>query len=757
MRRPLCAALAVFLAVYLAISLGMDREGKTDWEDWSEKTVQLTGSAGDLYEPMDGSQDNRTFSLYNITLLSDTGSSLEGSTFPSDDRSELFPKKTTVLCKLNKEEKLPCVGSLVKVSGRVQPFLKATNPGEFDAAAYYEGQGVLFSLTDVVILAQSKQYDRTQQLLYEVRHGTAVLLQRILGEENGPVASAMLLGIKKDMDADLKSLYQDAGIAHVLAISGLHLSFLGMTLYEVLKRLRLPLWMSALISALLLSLYGTMTGFSVSTKRAYVMFLLLLGAQLVKRTPDTLTSLAIAAAVILLKNPRMLKDSGFALSFAAVAGAALMVPVLRDKGIHMQHGPEHRWEAQWAAVEKGLLSGLGITLFTLPLLLTYFYTWNPWSMLANLIVIPLMSVLLIWLLVLAAAGWLIGNLPGGMPVLEILALPAQGIFSLYRKICELALWLPGSRLYGGVPSAVQLSLFFAGLLLLLWQGKRLPQRIRLPAAAALTFIFLIRLPGKLQITMLDVGQGECVCVETPKHHVYLLDAGSSSRKSAGQYQIIPFLEYSGVKRLDGIFVTHWDADHVNALGEILEWAGRGHVKVGKLFLPDTELKDEALSELLALAERWKTEVEYIRAGQRLQEGEVVLECLHPYEGERAADRNGVSLALKISYGGFSGLFTGDLEQEGEDWLVKHYGKEILDCDLLDAGHHGSAGASAKEFLEAVSPKAVLISCGKNNGYGHPAMETLLRIEECGARYYVTARDGAVTVTVGKEEMKIDLR
>lgn len=754
MRRPLCAALAVFLAVYLAISLGAGGDEKNDWEDWSERTVQLTGIATELYEPADGSQENMSFSLHNITLLSDTEGSLKGESAPSDERSELFPKKSTVLCKLNKGEKLPRAGSYVRVCGKVQPFSKATNPGEFDAAAYYGEQGVLFSLRDAEIAAQSGEYDRTAQFLYEIRYGTAVLFWKILGEENGPIASAMVLGIKKDMDADIKALYQDAGIAHVLAISGLHLSFLGMALFGALKKLGLPLWASALGSSVLLFFYSAMTGFSVSTKRAFVMFVILLMAQLVRRTPDTLTSLAIAAAIILVQNSKMLWDPGLELSFLAVAGAGTAVPVLQDRGITMQRRAQSGRERFKEAAIKGFLSSFGITLFTLPALLTHFYKWNPWAVLANLIVIPLMSLLLIWLIVLAAAGWLIGNLPGASVALGLLALPAEGIFFLYRKICQLVLLLPGSSIHAGAPSKIQLLLFLAGLLLLLWQGKKVSPRIRLLCAFALTFVFVLRLPGQLRITMLDVGQGECVCVETSEHHVYLVDAGSSSQKRAGQYQIIPFLEYSGVKSLEGIFVTHWDADHVNALEEIFAWSGRNRVKIKKLILSDTDLEDEGLWNLLLLAERYGIETKRMGAGQSLQDRELRLECLHPYAGETAADRNAVSMVLKISCGSFSGLFTGDLEQEGEMWLEKRYGKEILDCDLLDAGHHGSAGASTEGFLKMVSPKVVLISCGRNNSYGHPAQETLLRIEEAGARSHVTAQDGAVTVTVGKGKMEV---
>lgn len=757
MRRPLVVGLLLFLAVYLAVMSGISglREGggtpnagPDGTEIRSGTRVQLSGEAVSLYEPADGSQENMSFTLQNITMLSDTGSSISGK------EPESFFRKKSILCKLKNGEQLPRVGSCVRVTGIVTPFLEATNPGEFDAKAYYEGQGVLFSLKETKILTQSGKYDRVGSLLYRLKHRTAVFYHEVLGETDGAVASAMVLGIKKDMDAELKTLYQDAGIAHVLAISGLHITFIGMTFFRFVKKLRIPLLPAALLSVLVLTAYGKMAGMGVSTQRALIMYVLALLAQLLKRTPDTVTSLTVAAFLILLNHPAQLSDSGFQLSFLAVAGAALVVPVLQEKGIRAPDRENGYIKKLLRGAEKSLTASFGITLFMLPALLYHFYQWNPWSVLANLIVIPLMGVLLVWLLVLAAACWLLWGVSCGPFFLRLLALPARGIFLLYEEICRAVLRLPCSSLHTGAPQVWQLILFAAGIAALLLFGKKVPPKPRMAYALCLSMIFMIRLPGKLTVTMLDVGQGECVCVETGRHHVYLLDAGSSSRKRVGQYQIIPFLEYSGVRGLEGIFVSHWDADHVNALGEIFEWAKTEHVEIKKLFLPDTSLTDDGLEALLLLTEEYGIGTERIRAGQCYRDHEMELSCLHPYPGETAADRNAVSTVLKLTCGTFSALFTGDLEKEGEEWLAERYGEQNLDCSLFDAGHHGAANASTQRLLEAVTPRVVLVSCGRNNSYGHPAPETLARIEAAGAACYVTAKSGAIEVTVEKKGMKI---
>ncbi len=768
MRRPLCIALLVFLAVYLTALSGRigDRDGKEQTgvgKMWSGRRVLLAGCARSLYEPADGSQENMSFIIQNIQPLSDTGGGSGDEAVQLPQKEVFLIAKQKVLCRLQKGQSLPREGSGVTVRGVVRPFLEATNPGEFDAAAYYARQGVCFSLQDAQIVAQGERYDRLADFLYGCKRRTAALYYRLLGEADGSVASAMALGIKKGMDAGTKLLYQDAGIAHVLAISGLHITFIGMALWKFLEKCRLPKILAALCCVSVLVLYGKTVGMGISTKRALWMFALMLAAGLARRTPDTLTSLACAACILLVRNPAQISDSGFWLSFSAVAGAVLLVPVLQEEGIKRPGREEGRVLRGMRAVKKSVTASFGISLFMLPVLLSCFYKWNPWSVLANLIVLPLLGALLLCLFVLASAGLVFdlaaaAGLPFGAPVsvrvLRLLALPARGIFWAYREICRATVRLPGSGLRAGVPEPWQLLLFAAGVTALLLWGKKLPPKPRMACAVLLAAVFMVRLPGKLTVTMLDVGQGECVCVETAGHHVYLLDAGSSSQKNAGQYQIIPFLEYSGVRRLEGIFVSHWDADHVNALGQLLEWAKKGQVGIGGLYLPDTTMEDGGLEELLSLAQTYAVRVERIRAGQELRDGETVFRCLHPCAGKTYADRNGSSAVIRLEHGSFGALFTGDLEADGEAWLLETYGDGSLDCSLLDAGHHGAANATTEEFLEAVNPQAVLISCGRNNSYGHPDQKTLSRIAASGAAYYVTARDGAVTVRVDGKGMTV---
>ncbi len=779
------------------------RTSLTLLDTWLEamdgETLCLTGKVTDCWQPVDGTQENASFYLKDLSIEADASSfvfsgdsaettdnlsqisgsadadqmsiliSSQKTTSQINEMQEIFGKNASALCYLQKDETLPKAGSYVRVFGEVSPFLQATNPGEFDAAAYYRRKDCLFALRKTKITAQTKTYGRMEEFLSQLRYESEVLFRKLLGEKNGATASAMVLGRKKGMDSEVKALYQGAGISHLLAISGLHLSLIGAGLFGLLKKVRLPVALSAGISTWILIVYAQLTGMGISTRRALVMFLLFLAAGLLKRTPDLPTSLAVAALLLLVPRPQRILDAGFQLSFSAVLGIAVMIPVLQDgwedaaPSLRVTDGVAGWNIARTAIVRtcrllrKNILAGLGITMTMLPFLLIHFYEWSPWSVLLNLAVIPLMGILLPCLIGLQ----LVARLTAFTHCLELpqhlLCTAIEAIFSCYEQLCRFTTALPGSILHTGYPTWQTLTAYTIGLIALAVSGKKLRPHLRLAAAVCLMGIFLIRLPGELNVTMLDVGQGECVGIETREHHVYLVDAGSTSKKKTGQYQIIPWLKYIGTRSVEGIFITHWDEDHISAVGELLEWSKSSRVKIRRIFLPDVALKDEVLETLLQQIEEAEVSVEYLSAGEHMTDGALQISCLHPYAKKVPEDRNDASLVLRLSQGDFQMLLTGDLEKSGEDWLVEQARpatQNSLRCTILDAGHHGASNATGEALLDLAQPELVLISCGKNNRYGHPAPETLQRLEERGIRWYSTAEVGAIQVQVGKKKVKI---
>lgn len=784
MRRPLCLAMLGFVAAVRVITwvkpLPVPSPPAEDGQ-----SCTIVGTVRDIVSYKDITT-GRPVRLVYIKAAAPAANSISqtnsDSNLSADFKQQIsgttteYNKETQVICRLSEEESmLPEIGSRVRYQGKARHFREASNPGEFDERAYYACYGISMQLTDAQLTGRSCGCSEFRQFLYEIRCRAGDILDNILPEKEASVAKAMLLGEKKGIDRELKSLYQGAGIAHILAISGLHISLLGMGLYRLLT-LRLSRKTACLLSCLVLFSYLLMTGFSPSAVRAVLMFFLYMLARLAGRTYDMPTALSAAAVLLLAENPAWMQDSGFLLSFAAAAGAAVVIPGFAGMGSDRQRYRRAQHTGILAGrLREGLCSSFCISLATLPVLLSSFYEWNLLSVLLNVLVIPLMGVLMGGILMLVLAGGICSGL--GIPAgafLSLAALPVRGIFFLYEKLCLLAQGLPGIW-HAGMPQTWQILLFYAGLALLLLTAAKIPRRLGWPLAVLLCLVFAVNPRGETRLTMLDVGQGDCIYIRTEAGNHYLYDAGSTSKKDTGTWQVIPFLKYQGVDRLEAVFVSHWDEDHINGLEAVFQWAAESGVPIGGLVLPGAGPDGEEPETLLACAETYGIPVYRMLAGDRLFDGDgrTAFLCLHPSEGGFYKDRNASSLVLKLSVEGkqrlayptapymqenkpgFTALLTGDVEEEGELQMLEEDRELLENCDILKTAHHGSATSSAEAFLDAASPSLALISCGKNNTYGHPHQEVLQRFAERGIPVLITSSSGAVTIRVKKEKIWVE--
>ena len=652
-----------------------------------------------------------------------------------------------VLCYM-KEDDLPEIGSLVIVQGSFRAFRHATNPGEFDAADYYETLGQQGRLMEGRLMVKSSAYSGFREYLYLVREYLSLLLDACYDESDASVMKAMLLGEKGMLDTDLKELYRANGIIHILSISGLHLSIIGMGCYKLLQRIRAPRAINVIVCIVLMYCYGTMTGMGTSMLRAYVMFVLHLFAELIGRTYDLLTAVAVSALLILLRQPLYLQHSGFLFSFGAVCGISILLPEA-EKNLFGRSG-----------TEKALFSGAVISVSTMPVYLCFYYEFPVYSVILNLIVIPCMALLL--LCGLAGLGAAACFLPLGAAA----AYPVHMLLCFYEKCCMLCLRMPGHTWVTGYPELWQILLFFGILLGLVVWNARLPKMLFWQGILCALLVLGIRLPQGLQITMMDVGQGDCIYLSENNRIHMLIDGGSSDKGNVSEYQIIPYLKYEGVSCLDAVIVTHPDSDHISGICTMLEEAAQGGgIAIKALYLPDVGEKgrNESYHNLENLAAEAGVAVRYISAGDRLQCGKVILTCLHPEKGWDTDDINAYSTVLHLSYGDFTALFTGDLEGEGErrvGEIVKSVPASsksvsverfddlgLRDIMLLKVAHHGSRYSTDEELLRELNPKLALISSGRNNRYGHPHAELTDRLKEQGCLILGTQESGAVTVYV----------
>lgn len=478
----------------------------------------------------------------------------------------------------------------------------AANPGQFDLRQYYKSLGYLYYIEEPEVISVSGGKNRIVYQLDSLRTSLKTVYRKCCTATDAGVYAAMVTGDRSDMDSTISELFSAAGIGHILAISGLHISLIGMGLYKLLRRIGFLCPMSAIISGIFVVLFGVMTGNSVSAARAIVMFVCAVNAQVLGRRYDILSAVSLSAIILILKNPYVIANSGFLLSFMAIAGVAVFADGFSVKWLRWLTGP--------AAIQ----------LATLPIILWFYYEVPVYSVFLNLLVVPLMSLIMISAL--------------GCGILGLISIPAGCFFAgaghymliLFRYGSELMLSLPGSVFVAGRPELWQVMVYYILLFLfsqrkhvVMWIEKRaagkcgevdceakkdrgvrreavkggarkceaekleagkcvMGANIFLRSLLVIAIIILLaRGRSGLEVTFLDVGQGDAIFISLPNGGNVFIDGGSTSSRNIYEKVIEPFLKYKGVRRLDFLFLTHSDADHENGWVQALS---------GNAYLPD---------------------------------------------------------------------------------------------------------------------------------------------------------------------------
>ncbi|MDD3339103.1 MAG: DNA internalization-related competence protein ComEC/Rec2 [Lachnospiraceae bacterium] len=618
------------------------------------------------------------------------------------------------------------MGTVLHVRGQLKEIEAPGNPGQFDSQMYYAVQDIGYTMwepeTDVIKVGR----EPLQEMFAGLRGRMAGSIDALVDTETAGVLKSIVLGDKSDLEAEQKVQYQMSGISHILAISGLHLTLLGMGLYQILRKMRAGMVLACSVSGMVMIAYAAFTGNSVATLRALIMFLLLMGAKLVGRTYDLPTALAVSALVLLIQTPAYIRYSGFLLSFSAVAGSLFF------------------------SSKNRVLSALLLYLVTLPMILYFFYEFPTYGVLVNLLVVPSLCVVLLGGLAGGAAGiiqWYLG---------KMLILPAQFLLHLYEWVGKMVQWMPGTTWIAGQPEKWNILLYYVGLGggLYMWQRYLLYKRrfLLLLALPLLIWALVWHKDVDIKIVALDVGQGDNIVISTSDDIHYLIDGGSSTVNEVGTYRIIPYLKSQGIDTLEYIFVSHTDADHMNGVAELLEAVAKQEtsMRVKHLVLPRWSFKDEKYLGLEEAAAQAGVPVLHMQQGDRIMDGDMTWTCLYPDSKNKSTDINALSMTLDLNYKKFDALFTGDLEGKGEDAVLG----QLRDYDYLKVAHHGSKYSTEQDFLDLVKPEVSVISCGENNRYGHPHEELIQRLEFCGTKIYRTDQAGAITCETDGETWRI---
>lgn len=690
------------------------------------------------------------------------------------------------------QDGLPSIGSRVRISGSFLLYTEATNIGQFDARNYYAARKIYGQVKKAAIVYTEPPniIGRGKECLWQLRRHLAESFLEVYGEENGALLAAMLLGERTFLSEETQSLYKAAGALHVIAVSGLHISLLGLGLYRLLRRIFAAQAPAAVISVLCMAAYVFLVGNPPSAVRAFIMFAMGLLAGYWKRTLDTPTALSLSAAIILMGNPFYIGQSSFLLSFLAILAISVFQPALKEclALINPYHFPLSRlldsrraWRLRHLDPQKvpgvchellkkvgnGLLSSFSVWIVTLPVQLFFFSEVSLFGIFFNLLIIPLMGVILllgIAGLFLKEISHLFAFLTGSaFTDLEITVISicryAEGIFFAIIKAggsladrLSFTMWTPGKPVYGKMLLAFCLLLLFCLLGNLSENGRTFPEKFWKYRLGILLGVILL-LAGypahNLQITFLDVGQGDGICMELPDGRVYLMDGGSSDVSKVGNYRLVPFLKAKGIRKIDAVFLSHGDTDHINGIAELLE---EKQISVDCVCLP-AGAEQEEFAEIKDLARARNISVRTIQAGDFWENNGTKFWCLNPADVTESG--NAASVVLYMEYQNFSMLLTGDLEGEGEKSVAALLrSNAITGISVLKVAHHGSKNSTKEEFLRQCSPAVAVISCGERNTYGHPHKETLERLNDMGTAVYRTDCSGAVQITVAGNRMKV---
>jgi len=637
-------------------------------------------------------------------------------------------------------------GREIEISGRLTLPKGRRNPGAFDYRRYLAQSGIsglIFADRDNIKAGVNSYGNPLIKSGLAVRRKIINVIDKSLPEQQAGLLNGMLIGYREGLSDNVQEVFSDAGLTHIMAVSGANIAFIMMPLLFVFKKLRLRQIVSNIIVIGILVFFVFVTGFEASVMRAVIMAIVILSGQILRREADIYTSLAFAAVLLLLQNPYTLFNIGFQLSFAATLSLVLFYRNIKSM-IKIKLLP--------GFVSDTLAATVSAQLGVLPITALYFNKVSIISVASNLIVVPVLEVITIAGSLMAVLGQF------SITLSRIIGYANCTFLSFVLFISRITADFPYAVIRIVTPSCLILIVYYLLVAFFLWYKPMHKPKIKpvyymaVSGAAVIIICVSILLPKQLEVFFIDVGQGDSVFIRTSTGRTVLIDGGGKSSKlnngsDIGETVIIPFLLDYGVSKLDLVVATHGHDDHLQGLIPVLR-----DLEVENLVLPDNGNEKE-FDILLEISGSKDTKVSKCSRGDTIRlDNKTFLSVLHPVKGFRTINSslNNGSLVLKLNYMEASVLLTGDIEKEVEELLLKD--GAYIEADVLKVAHHGSDTSTTREFLDGVEPKAAVISVGNNN-FGHPSASVVERLKDTKIQLFRTDVNGAVILTTNGRKIR----
>ena len=653
-------------------------------------------------------------------------------------------------------------GDKIICSGKVRELHDYQNPGHIDMVMTRRSQGITAQLiaSSYSLQIQPKKADFFTRLSGDVRQHYHNAMAEAMPPKDAAAIFAMLFGGYQGIKEELLESFTATGIVHILSVSGSHITLMAATAGMVGRLLHLPQLWTLSLGLITIIFYSTLAGFIPPVIRSAIMGILALMALYMERERDAQYILSLTAFGMLLYSPLQIFDISFQLSAGATAGLLYLAPKLR---FYMRKNlPD------WIASSMAITIGAQISI--LPLIAWYFNVISVSSLLANLIVAPVIDGIIV-------IGLLAGLIAGLLPVIgKVIFLIASLLLGLVYEMTKVIANLPGSQFYLPAFSGSAIIIYYLVLGLAFmpvekqsklwdrirekWHSFSAKQQVKLKISGGVGLCFLLAVYAgwhfsqkpEMQMHFIDVGQGDAALLITPHGHGIMFDTGGLRTGSfdVGARVDVPYMLHYGIRELDYIFLTHAHDDHAGGVKGIIPKLPVKAIMIGH---EGPEAYLEAFNKGKAVAV--EKNLQMVEENDCYIVDVVKIEVLYSPKPDKAADKNQTgneySNLFRISYGKASFLITGDLTKELEQQLLDK--NIVVTSTVLKVGHHGSRTSSSVDFLQAVNPRWAVISCGFDNSFGHPHQEIVDRIQAyTEADILRTDRQGAICFTTNGEKI-----
>jgi len=643
-------------------------------------------------------------------------------------------------------------GDVLKIQGKLVKPIAKKNYGEFDYELYL-AQRRIFTYINIwqdkdIQKIRKERINLLISFSVYVRNKIKDLIGNLIDCPHDSLLIGMLLGEKTYLSPEVKDVFIESGIMHILAISGLHIGIITFALFVFFNFLHIPKRIKIISIIVILIMYASITGFRPAVVRASIMFSILIIGKLINRRGNLYTSLFLAALIILLINPLTLYDAGFLLSFIVTFFIIYLSPIFQELFLKIP---------DW--IRKPLSVSIAAWLGIFPLSAYFFYKVSLIAIITNVLIVPLAGIAVI----LGFITFFMGLM--SIPLANLMANINYYVLMLITLLAKLFSSLPFSYIHIAQPSIISIFLYYSLIFLVIeiFYRKIFPAKLKIKfiiltlSAALIVIIVQIFYPlDNLKVNFINVGEGDCILIEAPKKCNILIDGGGTPQSSfdVGNKIVIPYLRRKGIDKINLLVLTHPHLDHLEGLLPILR-----EFKVDMVLDTGLTCDIPEYNEFISLIKRKNIPYHQAKAGDNFIFGKnlemLLLNPLNNYDCYDESDFNNASIVIKLFYKSSKFLFTGDIEEVAEKRIL--IWQNILKSDILKVAHHGSLSSTSWGFLNEVDPIIAVISVGKNN-FGHPSSKIIERLQGKNIKIYRTDENGTIIIrTDGKKYFVKTLR